>query len=182
MNAYVLVGGRSRRMGSSKVELFLERVVAAAAPVFDEVIAVDRWRTGNPDRQECLSSTIFEERHEDEAAIFGVARALRDAHGKAFLLAVDYPLITSDVLRYLVDREAMPVWNGEPQPLCAVWDAALLPRIEERIAARRYDLRTLGGQEIIPESELRARFSGEPLMNVNTPEEWERAQRFLASR
>ena len=172
-------------MGSSKVELFLGRIVDAARPVFDAVIAVDRWRTGNPacpHRQDCLSSTIFEEPHEDEAAIFGVARALRDANGAAFLLAVDYPLITPDVLRYLVERKGMPVWNGQPQPLCAVWDAALLPRIEERIAARRYDLRTLGGQEMIPESELRARFRGEPLMNVNTPEEWERAQRFLASR
>jgi molybdopterin-guanine dinucleotide biosynthesis protein A len=176
-------------MGASKVELFLERVVAAAQPVFDEVIAVDRWRTGNPacpsrepDRQDCLSSTLFEEPHDDEAAIFGVARALRHASGTAFLLAVDYPLITSGVLRYLAEREGMPVWNGEPQPLCAVWDASLLPRIEERIAERRYDLRTLGGQEMIPEPELRARFPGEPLMNVNTPEEWERAQRFLASR
>ena len=58
----------------------------------------------------------------------------------------------------------------------------MLPRLEERIAARRFDLRDVGGQEMIAESELRARFRGEPLMNVNTPEEWERAQRFLASR
>lgn len=177
MNAYVLVGGRSRRMGASKVELFLGRIVEAARPVFEDVIAVHRTDGSSLDVR-----TLFEEPHEDEAAIFGVARALRDANGKAFLLAVDYPLITSEMLRYLAEREAMPVWNGEPQPLCAVWDAALLPRIEERIAARRYDLRTLGGQEMIPESELRARFPGEPLMNVNTPEEWERAQRFLASR
>jgi len=164
-------------MGSSKVELFLEHVVAAARPVFDDVLAVHRAGAASTNIR-----TIFEEPHEDEAAIFGVARALRDANGKAFLLAVDYPLITADVLRYLAGRGGMPVWNGEPQPLCAVWDAALLPRIAERIAAHRYDLRTLGGQEMIPESELRARFRGEPLLNVNTPEEWERAQRFLASR
>jgi molybdopterin-guanine dinucleotide biosynthesis protein A len=177
VNAYVLVGGRSRRMGESKVELFLERIVAAARPVFDEVIAVQR-----PNIAMMNICTIFEEPHEHEAAIFGVARALRDANGKAFLLAVDYPLITSDVLRYLRDREGLPVWNDQPQPLCAVWDAALLPRLDERIAAHRFDLRTLGGQEMIAESELRARFPGEPLLNVNTPEEWQRAQRFLASR
>ena len=166
-------------MGESKVRLFLDRVVAAARPVFDEVILVDRHggaAAAPPAR------CIFEEAHEEEAAIFGVARALRDANGKAFLLAVDYPLITSEVLRYLAGREGMPVWNGEPQPLCAVWSAELLPRIEERIAARRFDLLTLGGQEMIPEAELRARFRGEPLLNVNTPEEWNRAQRFLASR
>jgi molybdopterin-guanine dinucleotide biosynthesis protein A len=178
VNAYVLVGGRSRRMGVSKVELFLERVVSAARPVFEEVIAVERGGL----KPALRLRTIFEEPHDDEAAIFGVRRALQHASGKAFVLGVDYPLITPEVLRYVRDREGMPVWNGEPQPLCAVWDAAWLPRIEERIAARRYDLRTLGGQEMIAEAELRARFGGEPLMNVNTPEEWERAQRFLASR
>ena len=173
MNAYVLVGGRSRRMGESKAGLFLPRVIAAARPVFDEVILVDR-----PGGAASAAPVIFEEPHEEEGAIFGVVRALRHAQGKAFLLAVDYPLITSEVLRYLRDREGVPVWNGEPQPLCAVWSAALLPRIEEHIAVRRFDLRALGGQEMIAEAELRARFGGEPLMNVNTPEELEAAERY----
>ncbi len=120
---------------------------------------------------------------EGEGAIFGVVRALRDARGKCFLLAVDYPLITTEVLSFLRDREGMPEWNGHPQPLCAVWDAAWLPRIEARIARGELDLRGAVETDIIVrESELRARFPGEPLLNVNTPEEWERAQRFLASR
>lgn len=177
MKAYVLVGGRSRRMGESKVELFLERVVSAARPVFEEVVAVDRLEAGAP-----LIRTIYEDPHEHEGPIFGVVRALRDAGAKCFLLAVDYPLITSDVLRFIRDREGRPEWNGRPQPLCAVWDAASLPRVEERIARGALDLRGAAETEIIPESELRARFPGEPLLNVNTPEEWERAQRFLASR
>lgn len=177
MNAYVLAGGRSRRMGASKVELFFERIVAAAAPVFDEVIAVHR-ADGEPLRVR----TIFEEPHEDEAAIFGVARALRDAREECFLLAVDYPFITSEALRYLRDRRGVPVWSSVPQPLCAVWDAAALPRIEARIAAGAYDLRGAVDREMIPEPELRARFHAQELLNVNTPEEWERGQRFLASR
>ncbi len=198
MNAYVLVGGRSRRMGESKVELFLDRVVSAARPVFDEVMVVDRlavgsWRVAGghlpstllpptANRQPPTIRTIYEDPHEHEGPIFGVVCALRDARAKCFLLAVDYPLITSDVLRFIRDREGMPEWNGRPQTLCAVWDAALLPRIEERIARGALDLRGAAETEIIPESELRARFPGEPLLNVNTPEEWERAQRFLASR
>jgi molybdopterin-guanine dinucleotide biosynthesis protein A len=205
VNAYVLVGGRSLRMSASKAELFLERIVTAARPVFDEVIAVDRPRVilsrgddeGPPDsnasraigrRSFAVSAaqddirTILEEPHELEGAIFGVVRALRDARGKCFLLAVDYPLITTEVLEFLRDHEGIPEWNGRPQPLCAVWDAALLPRIEERIARGALDLRGAAETEIIAESELRSRFSGEPLLNVNTPEEWERAQRFLASR
>jgi len=184
VNAYVLVGGQSRRMGSSKAGLFFERIVAAAQPLFGEVVPVDRHDgpvspaafTGRPLR------ILHEEPHEGEGAIFGLQCALRDAAGKAFILATDYPLVTTEVLRYLRDREGLPVWNGRPQLLCAVWDASILPLLEKRIAARRLDLRALGGQAIIPESELRARFSGEPLMNVNTPEEWDRAQRFLPSR
>ena len=162
MNCYILVGGRSRRMGRSKAELFLERVLAAARPVFDEVIVIDR-------------------EEEPRAPIFGIAEALRHAGASCFILAVDYPLITSEVLRYLRDTRALAMWNGNPQYLCAVWDIAILPRVEERIAEGRFDLHGLLEQEIIEESELRRRFGGEPLMNVNTPEELAAAERWYGS-
>lgn len=169
-------------MGSSKTELFLSRVVAAASLVFDEVIAVQR--AGG---EAAAIRTIFEDAHDGDGAIFGVARALRDAEGEAFILAVDYPLITADVLRFLRDERRVAVWNGRKQVLCAVWSASLLPRLGERIAARRYDLQALAEQEIIREPELRSRFSGEPLMNVNTPAELAAAEElygkgFLAPR
>ena len=167
MNAYILIGGRSRRMGVSKAKLFLDRVVAAAAPVFDQVIAVQRYggdAAGIP--------TIYEEPHEQEGAIFGLTRALHDAREKAFILAVDYPFITADVLRFLRDEDRVPVWDGRPQPLCAVWNASALPHIQERIALGALDLHGLIDREMIPEADLRARFPGEPLRNVNTPEEW----------
>lgn len=151
----------------SKTELFLERVVAAARPVFDEIIAVQR--TGG--EAAGLIPTIFEEPHEQEGAVFGLACALRHAAGRCFVLAVDYPLVTPALLRFLVEHGGVPVWNGRPQPVCAVWEADALARVEERIARGAYDLRGLIEQEMIPESELRARFDGEPLMNVNTPEE-----------
>ncbi|HEX2120641.1 MAG TPA: molybdenum cofactor guanylyltransferase [Thermoanaerobaculia bacterium] len=172
MNCYVLVGGRSSRMGQSKAALFFDRIRAAARPVFDEVVAVDR-AGGVPIAG---VRTIFEEPHEDEAPLFGVARALQDARGRCFILAVDYPRITPGVLRFLRDRAGVPVWQGKPQPLCAVWDAALLPRVERRIAERRFDLHGLPETAMIDEAELRRRFGGEPLMNVNTPEELEAAE------
>ena len=156
-------------MGESKTALFLERVVAAARPVFDDVIAVQRHG------DELLSiNTIFEEPHEGDGAVFGIVAALRHARAKCFVLAVDYPLVTSELLRTLRDSEAVASWQGQAQPLCAVWDVALLPRLEERIAARVYDLRGVLQGEMID--------GGDALMNVNTPEDWTHAQRFLASR
>lgn len=172
MNAYILIGGRSRRMGVSKTELFLERTLAAASPEFDEVVAVQR--AGG---HAAAIRTVFEEPHEHDGAVFGVARALRDVREcgltQGFALAVDYPMITAGVLRHLRDRGGVPIWDGRPQMLCAVWDVRVLPRIEERIARGQFDLHGLVDREMIPESELRARFEGEPLRNVNTPEEWE---------
>ena len=159
-------------MGVSKTALFLERIVAAATPVFDDVLAVQRFGG-----EAAAVRTIFEEEHEGDGAIFGVARALRDATDDAFLIAVDYPLITTAVLRFLREERGVPEWHGRKQPLCAVWETAALPRIEERIAARRFDLQPLAEQAIIAEGVLRARFPGEPLMNVNTPEELEAAER-----
>ncbi len=173
MNAYVLIGGRSARMGTSKADLFLDRIVVAARPVFDKVVAVDR--ANGIARTEIR--TIFETPHEGEAPIFGVVRALEDSNACAFLLAVDYPRITSDVLRFLRDDGRVPMWDGHPQPLCAVWDASELPRIRERIARGAFDLRGAMRQEMIAEAELRSRFPGEPLRNVNTPEELEETTR-----
>src|SRR5438045_5931272 len=190
MNCYVLTGGRSRRMGAEKANIafagttFIERVVDAARAVFDDVIEVARRRA--PAR---TPETIYEHDHEDEAPIFGVRRALDHARAKCFIIAVDYPLITSDVLRMFVSRFEssrasmfVPLHRGVPQVLCAGYSDELLDTIDAHIAARQYDLRTLArGAETIE-------YDGAELMNVNTPEElveakrWYERQGLLASR
>jgi molybdopterin-guanine dinucleotide biosynthesis protein A len=189
MNCYLLVGGRSSRMGRSKLDLpfgggtFLDRVTTAAKPVFDHVIAVQRaggdGAAGLP--------TIFEPPREAQAPVFGVWRALEDAKAQCFILAIDYPLLTSDVLRYLAGRASqsaaemvVPRWNGKLQMLCAGYSASLLPRFEPRIAAGQLNLQSLTSDlEVVEEEDLRSRFSGEPLMNVNTPEELREAARHV---
>ncbi|MGZ4810627.1 MAG: molybdenum cofactor guanylyltransferase [Thermoanaerobaculia bacterium] len=192
MNAYLLVGGSSRRMGRSKVDLpfggstFLRIVAAAAAPVFDRVIAVQR--TGGeaiPD-----IPTLFESEHADAAPVFGVARALEDADGRCFVIAIDYPLLTADVLRFLRRRfeeshreMLVPMWRGRAQLLCGGYSSTILPIIRSRIESGRFDLRGLideAAAEIVGEEELRRQFGGEPLINVNTPAELEEAEALYA--
>jgi molybdopterin-guanine dinucleotide biosynthesis protein A len=162
VNCYVLVGGRSTRFGSSKANAFLERVVAAARPVFDAVLAVQR-----PGGEAMSIPTIFEEPHDGSGPIFGLVAALRHAKARCFILAVDYPFVTSEVLSFLRDDGRV----ADGQPLCAVWDPRVLPELERRIAETRFDLHGLWEQAIIDGSELRARFRGEPLKNVNRPED-----------
>jgi molybdopterin-guanine dinucleotide biosynthesis protein A len=185
MDCYVLAGGLSRRMGRPKIDLFLGRVTEAARVAFGRVFAVRRPGDAPlPDIE-----TIFEPPHEGTAPVFGVLAALRHARDRCFVMAVDYPMITAEVLAFLRDAGGVPVWRGKPQVLCATYEAALADRIEQRLGEGRLDLRGLieeAGAAMIPEAELRARFAGEPLMNVNTPQELEEAERiygrFLASR
>jgi molybdopterin-guanine dinucleotide biosynthesis protein A len=184
MNAYLLIGGRSRRMGQSKVELFLPDAIAAARGVFEALFAVQRHEGVAAGEIE----TLFEPPHEEEAPAFGVLRALEHAGGRCFILAIDYPLLTADVLAWLAARAAVspaslvvPRWGDRLQMLCAGFDGTVLaPRLGARIAAGRLDLRGLATEvetEVIEERELRARFPGEPLRNVNTREELQEAMR-----
>lgn len=188
MNCYVLAGGRSRRMGTSKIDLpfagttFLGRMETTARQVFERVIAVQR-SDGEPLRG---IETILEAPHAFEAPLFGVQRALQHALERCFVIAVDYPLMTVELLRDLRRRfeettapALVPVWNGRRQILCSGCSSQqLLARIDEQIAAERFDLHgVFADAEVIPEEMLRERFAGEPLMNVNTPEELEEAKR-----
>jgi molybdopterin-guanine dinucleotide biosynthesis protein A len=188
MNAYLLAGGRSQRMGRPKADLafagstFARIVIDAAGAVFSHVSAVQR-----PGAVAVSGvDTIFETPHADAAPIFGVARAVEHADNKCFVIAIDYPLITTDVLRFLRDEfrrssapMLVPMWRGRPQMLCGGYSASLLPLIRRRIESNQFDLRGLIDEAeaaVISEDVLRARFGGEPLMNVNTPAELEEAE------
>jgi molybdopterin-guanine dinucleotide biosynthesis protein A len=174
-------------MGRSKLEIelggatFFDRAASAARAVFDNVIAVQR-----PGGAKLPIETIEEAPHDDQAAIFGLLAALEHAKATCFLLAVDYPLIDAEVLRFLRMRVetssanvVVPRWDGRLQMLCAGYAHSVEATVAQRIASKQYDLHSLAGDaEIIEEDELRARFGGEPLLNVNTPEELQSAMRY----
>ena len=188
MNCYLLAGGESRRMGRSKVELFGDSTLAVARSVFDEVILVQRAGAARLAHVVVIHDAAAPAVIGDDggAAILGVVAALRHAANSCFILAIDYPLLTSDVLRFIRVRFeqsdaplVVPEWQGRPQLLCGAYGAEMLSRVEAEVRAAQFALRRLldtPGAEMIPEHELRARFAGEPLMNVNTPAELRAAE------
>jgi molybdenum cofactor guanylyltransferase len=188
MNAYLLAGGRSQRMGRPKAALpfggstFARIVIDVASAVFSHVYAVQR--AGGPAIDDV--ETIFEPSHDDAAPLFGVARAIEHADDKCAVIAIDYPLLTTDFLRFLRDEfrgssapMLVPMWRGRAQMLCAGYSPDVLPLVHARMKSKRFDLRGLieeAGAAVISEDMLRTRFQGEPLMNVNTPAELEEAE------
>jgi molybdopterin-guanine dinucleotide biosynthesis protein A len=172
VNCYVLIGGRSKRLGRSKAELFLPNIAAAARPAFARVVAVQR-----PGGRAAPIDTIFDEG--GDAPVFGVLAALRHARGRCFILATDYPLLTTPLLRDLRRRfeqsaapMLVPLAHGVPQMLCAGYAPELLPRIQQRVAEGKLDLRGL-----LPDAETVA-IEGKLLLNVNTPAELAEAERY----
>lgn len=191
MKCYILVGGQSSRMGRPKAELllggetFLQRIVRACQPVFDEVVAVTR-RHG--EHAEGIR-TIVEDEHEEEGPIFGIQRAMLDAQDdRLWVVAVDYPLLTDSLMTFLRDRfdqsEAdlvVPMWGGRRQMLCAGYRTRLAHDIGERIGRGELRLQPLADafpSIFLPENEMRAVAPLEPLWNVNRPDEYEAARRY----
>lgn len=181
MPAAVLAGGASRRMGRDKAALpwgpgnLLEFQTGRLANLFRDVFVVVKE---TPDFPVGPARVVLDETA-DFASIHGLARALEEADDRVFVLAVDLPSVTHDVVREIVRRaEAtsalalIPEAGGRLQPLAAVWRRAAARFARNRIARDLLSLSSLAdevGAETLPESEWRKLDpSGNSFTNVNT--------------
>lgn len=186
MNCYILCGGKSSRIGRPKQglelggESFLQRVQREAAAVFDQVIAVTK-----AGREVDGLPVVHEQETDLTAPILGLARAAEHAGDEPFFaLAVDYPLMTRELLGFLRDRFATsgaeivaPRSAGKVHVLCAAYAPSVRATLEEKIRRGEYRLQgllDLHRAEIL-EGEALASF-GDALLNVNTTDDLERAR------
>lgn len=181
MPAAVLAGGASRRMGRPKAALpwgagnLLEFQTGRLSHLFRDVFVVVKEI---PDFAVGPARIVLDGTP-DFAPIHGLARAIEEADDRVFVLAVDLPVVTHDVVREIVRRaEAtsalalIPEAGGRLQPLAAVWRRAAARFARNRIARDLLSLSGLAeevGAEILPEREWRKLDpSGASFTNVNT--------------
>ena len=189
----VQAGGRSTRMGGEPKALIeldgrriVERVVAAIAPVVDDVLVV----TNTPEVYAFLGLPMVGDVFPDHGSLGGIYSGLKAAAGDAaFTVACDMPFLRTDVARLVVTRAGeadvvIPRVGEQLETMHAVYAKACLPHIEERLRARR--LKIVGFFEAvrvleIPESDVRPLADPEIVfMNVNTPDELARARAVAA--
>ena len=148
IEAFILTGGQSRRMGTDKSQLlldgqsFVERIAGELSAVTQSVTIVggngdSRGRahklpTGNPELETRNSKLetlkMAPDVYPDWGALGGVHAAL-SACGNvwALIVACDFPFVTSELFTRLAsvaeDLEAVaPIQrDGIPQPLCALY-------------------------------------------------------------
>ena len=177
---YVLVGGRSSRMGRDKALLTFHGE-ALAVKIAREVAAVAGTATlvGDPARYRDLGLPVIPDAFPGEGPLGGILAAL--CHTEAdwnLVVACDMPELTADFLESLLfvaehyGRLTVPRGpSGRLEPLCAVW-----PRNAKEAVAQAFGL----GKRKVSDA-IRGLAANEYVVaevthfeNVNTPEEWNR--------
>lgn len=178
--AIILAGGKSRRMGVDKAGLLLEgesfvaRLTARFRTQFGQV-----WVSGPGGLADLRP---------DSGPLGGLEAAfVRTGAERLFLTAVDLPFGEPELARLLLD--ALGEWDaclirrrgGRVEPLFAAYRASCLPRIQACLdGGRRAMGALLEGLDcrLLAEEELSPRFDLERiLLNVNTPEDYRRAEK-----
>ena len=131
---------------------------------------------------------VLDERPGTQGPLAGMEAGLTAARNRlVFVAAGDMPFLSGNLVGYLLEhlekREAcavVPRHQGRIHPLCAAYDRAVLPRItaalDEGVRAVHRFLETLDKVDYVEEELQRV---GDPdifLMNVNSPEDLDRAR------
>ena len=198
----ILAGGKSRRMGQNKALLplgeasLIEHVIRRMRRVTDERLLI----TNAPAEYAHLSLPMHSDIIPDTGALGGIYTGLTYAsHDVAVCVACDSPFLQPKLLSYLISilgeyDAVMPYTYKEPpsdnedaqmtlQTLCAVYAKRCLPIIEQML--NEPDLRVHALQEraniltLAPEIWKTYDSKGHSFFNVNTPEDFEKAQTML---
>jgi molybdopterin-guanine dinucleotide biosynthesis protein A len=201
----VLAGGRSTRMGRPKAALewhgstLLRRVAGIVARVVDGPVVVVR-APGQELPELPRGVEVADDAREGRGPLQGIAAGLAAVGPRAeaaYVSSTDVPLLhpafVRAVLRELAREDtdvALPLAHGFRHPLSAAYRTALLPAVEELIAQDRMRpdflfarcrVHGLGEDELLADGALAAADPGLlSLLNVNDPEEYERARSRLA--
>jgi len=182
----IQAGGRSERMGGrpkALIELggrpIIERVLAALAPTFDDVLVV----TNTPELYAYLGLPMVGDVYPDHGSLGGIYSGLKAAAGQAaFTVACDMPFLHPDVVKLVASRAG----EGDVViPRVGVqFETTCLPHIAERLAAGRLKIVDFFARvrvvEIAEADVARYRDPRVVFMNVNTPDELERARALAA--
>ena len=189
----VLAGGGSRRLGRDKAlvefegQTLVERAVEVLDAVFAETVVVA------PDRPAYrqLAVSLLPDLHPGQGPVGGLHTALVHANGRpVFVLACDMPLVTSDLVRWIVDDGRRPAGQARgsasdarvvrdargAQPLCGLYFGRCLAAVEAALEEGRLSALELvaGLRTEILDLDPQARwFSPRLLANLNTPQDLE---------
>ncbi|MBT4100424.1 MAG: molybdenum cofactor guanylyltransferase [Gemmatimonadetes bacterium] len=192
----ILAGGNSRRLGQPKACLhvggrpLLQRVLGATSSLDTPTWLVRAAEPVKP-LAELMDDTgvpqLIDE-YQDAGPLGGLATALAQTScQRVLLLACDLPFLSSEFLRWLLDRSphstaVVPEDTDADHlhPLCAVYDRRCQPVLNQCLESGRFRvhdfLARLNDKHIVPSSKWQAFDTGGLLANINTEADLAQAQ------
>ena len=200
VEGFILVGGQSSRMGSDKSELVFGTQTGVAHITEALRVLTPRIRlVGARDQGSSAGLQNVTDNHQRWGALGGIQAALAACQTEwALIVACDLPLVTADLFARLWqfarpnDGETfdaiVPIQpDDRPQPLCAVYRRESCSAVAKQLIAEgkhkprallaRVRTRWVNFAELSDLSGARDFF-----LNVNTPNDYERAKEILAGR
>lgn len=179
---FILAGGQGSRMGADKAFLnfggctLLERAIAVLRRVCDVAIV------GDPAKFSPYG-TVIEDAYPGRGPLAGIHAALMHSSAELnLMLAVDMPLVSTDLLAFLFASAArtsalvtVPHSARGFQPLCAVYRRPFATAAEQALKAGKNKVDALFAAipvRVIEGADLAsAGFSDQVFLNLNTPED-----------
>ncbi|MGH9509063.1 MAG: molybdenum cofactor guanylyltransferase [Terriglobales bacterium] len=192
LSAFVLAGGRSARMGRDKAFLdlagrtLLDRALETCRPLCPTVTIV------GPQEKFAACGTTVEDIYPGRGPLAGIHAALsHSVTSHNLVVGVDLPFVTTGFLRYLVEQAwasgadvTVPRAGGGFHPVCAVYHRRFRDVAQAALEHGVNKIDALFSQvsrRILEEPELsRFALGARMFENLNTSEDLERAERWLA--
>jgi len=181
ITAYILAGGKSRRMGTDKGVLpfngkpVIASVYEALVPIAGKNIVVI---SSNKD-YDFLGCPRIEDIVPDKGPVGGIYTALHHSETKLNLIvSVDVPLVSTQLLQWIIanhtdEYQMTQIQSGEKtNPLIAVYDQSLVKTFEENTRKEQLKLRavvdSVACQTLVIPDEWRFQ-----AQNINTKEDYQ---------
>jgi molybdopterin-guanine dinucleotide biosynthesis protein A len=195
-SAIILAGGKSTRFGRDKAaallagKSMLQRAVDACTEVALSLIIVKARGQTLPDVLTDLRLRTIEDAFPESGPLGGIYTGLAAAEiPYAVVVACDLPLLQPALLRALVELAAghdaaIPVRNGAPEPLCAVYSRTCIEPARERLESHRFSaaglLEDVDALLVTEEEWQRHDPAGRSFLNVNREGDLREAEALLA--
>lgn len=190
VKAAILVGGKSRRIGTNKSFLpfgearLLDVVIQKVRSVIDEIYLVTSDRIPYQD----FPLPLIIDRYAEKGPLGGIFTALATIDAPfVFVTAGDMPFIDPGLMLHMIDRmnhgrdAVVPAHNGKREPLFAIYGRRAKATIEKAIKEGDLSVhRVLARLSIVGiDEETVAAFSDHAFFNINTRGDYEQALRIL---
>jgi len=181
INALILIGGKSTRMGTDKSQLvyYNQPQRKHLFNLLIEILPKENIYFSVRDQEQVNEQKIIVDKYPNLGPFGAIYAAFEQDNSKPWLiLAVDIPFINIDVLNLLINNrntsKIATTFQGKnknyPEPLITIWEPKVIPLLKENLKLKNYSLVNLLLQnevEIIP-------IKKGLLKNVNTKEAYKK--------